>query len=379
MHIEHVKQRLPRSPVFLIDQQRVQDNLQQLATLKKHSGCKVLYSIKALPLASVMRWTMAVVDGFSVSSLYEARLAQQVLAGQGSIHLTTPGLRTEELPELMQLCSHISFNSLNQWQRFSELPSGSASLGLRVNPKLSFAPDVRFDPCRLHSKLGIDIHALGEQGLPPQVAGLHFHTVFAATDFAPLLQTVAALRYQLGKQFAQLRWLNLGGGYLFSDITDHSPFIALVKQLRQAFALEVYIEPGKAVVEQAGYLVSSVIDCFYSDGKQVVVLDTSINHHPEVFEYQQQPILLEQQAGGRYAALLVGSTCLAGDVFGEYQFEQPLGLGDRVVFDNVAAYSLIKANRFNGYPLPDIYTLNQQQLVLLQRDSYEAYRQQWLN
>jgi carboxynorspermidine decarboxylase len=169
----------------------------------------------------------------------------------------------------------------------------------------------------------------------------------------------------------------MGGGYLFGDIENHQPFIALVRQLRQEFGLEVYIEPGKAIVGQAGYLVSSVIDRFNSDGKIIAVLDSSVNHNPEVFEYQRQPALLEHQADGGYPVTLVGSSCLAGDVFGDYRFQQPLHIGDRVVFSHVGAYSLIKANRFNGYPLPDVYVLNQQQLTPLQHDSYQAYRQQW--
>ncbi|NOT85576.1 MAG: carboxynorspermidine decarboxylase [Methylococcaceae bacterium] len=377
MPMQQLKQFIPSSPAFLLDQQSVLHNLQDLAELKKLSGCKVLYSLKALPLASVMHWVKNTVEGFSVSSLYEARLAYEILAGTGSIHLTTPGLRAEEMAELMRLCSHISFNSLNQWQRFSGIAPQPLSLGLRVNPKLSFASDVRFDPCRPHSKLGVDIQDLCDQDIFKQLQGLHFHTVFSATDFEPLLKTVATIREHLGSHFATLQWLNLGGGYLFSQINDHRPFIELVKQLRQEFGLAVYIEPGKAILEQAGYLISSVIDCFNSDGKQIVVLDTSINHHPEVFEYQRQPDLIEHQAGGRYSATLVGSTCLAGDIFGDYHFEQPLNIGDRVVFNNVGAYTLIKANRFNGYPLPDIYAYSNQQLIPLKYDSYEAYRQQW--
>lgn len=378
MQIAQLKEHLPTSPAFLLDQQTIHANLQHLTDLKSQSGCKVLYSIKALPLATLMHWVKNSVDGFSVSSLYEARLAHEILDGTGNIHLTTPGLRADEIQVLMHLCSHISFNSLNQWQRFAGMPHQSVSLGLRVNPKLSFVSDMRYDPCRAHSKLGVDIQDFSKQGLPKHAQGIHIHTVFSATDFEPLIQTVATLRAQLGDAFKSLQWLNLGGGYLFNQIGDHSPFIELVKQLRQEFNLDVYIEPGKDILEQAGYLICSVIDCFNSDGKQIVVLDTSINHHPEVFEYQRQPDLVEHTPGGRYTAMLVGSTCLAGDVFGEYQFDQPLNLDDRVVFNNVGAYTLIKANRFNGYPLPDIYTFSNHQLTPLKHDSYQAYRQQWL-
>jgi carboxynorspermidine decarboxylase len=324
-----------------------------------------------------MRWTLSVVDGFSVSSLFEARLANAVLAGQGSIHLTTPGLRAAELPELLRLCSHISFNSLSHWQRYAPLTQSDTSLGLRVNPQLSFATDARFDPCRAHSKLGVALQSLASQGLPPHVEGLHVHTMFNATEYKPLVQSVAALRAALGKQFTQLRWINLGGGYLFNAIADHQAFISLVKQLRADFNLAVYIEPGKAVLEQTGYLVSTVVDRFDSEGKTVLVLDTSVNHHPEVFEYQRQLPVLEHCPAGTFQAQLVGSSCLAGDVFGDYRFTTPLDIGARVTFCNVGAYSLIKASRFNGYPLPAVYSFLGEQLTPISQDSYAAYQQQW--
>lgn len=379
MDFELLKTQLPSTPAFVLDQQVLKRNLELLAELKQQSGCKILYSIKALPLTTVLQTALITVDGFSVSSLFEARLAHEISAGRGSIHLTTPGLRSNEITEIMQLCTHLSFNSLNQWRYFAKNTTAWAtSFGLRVNPKLSFAPDSRFDPCRPESKLGIDSQSLLSNALPSGIEGLHFHTVFSAVDFEPLLKTVALLRTQLGTAFQSLKWLNLGGGYLFDQIADHQPFIELVKRLQQDYAIHVYIEPGKAVVGQAGYLVSSVVDCFMSDGKRLAVLDTSINHHPEVFEYQRQPELFEHQADGEYPVLLTGSTCLAGDVFGEYRFKRALKRFDRVVFPNVGAYTLIKANRFNGYNLPDLYSLEDNRLRLLKQYSYQEYRQQWL-
>lgn len=374
MSIQRIKQQLPSTPAFVLDQQAVLSRARRLVALKTLCGCKVLYAIKALPVARVMQWLKPFVDGFSVSSLYEARLAQEVWGSPGGIHLTTPGIRAAELPELMRLCSHISFNSLSQWQRFAV--GGGASLGLRINPKLSFACDARYDPCRAHSKLGVDLNTF-DAHLYPDVEGLHIHTVFGATDFTPMLQGVAALREKMGDRFASLKWLNLGGGYLYNHIKDLSPFVQLVNTLHAEFGLEVIIEPGNDLVGQAGYLVSSVVDCFMSDGKHLAVLDTAVNHHPEVFEYQKQPPVIGQAATGEPPVTLVGSTCLAGDLFGEYTFAKALQLGDRVVFEDVGAYALIKASRFNGYPLPDIYAWQDGQLTLLASDSYAVYRQQW--
>jgi len=366
------------SPAFVLDEAEITKQLEILAELRSQCDCKVLYSIKSLPFSAVMAMAKPFVDGFSVSSLFEARLANEILEGEGSIHLSTPGIRPDELDELSLLCSHISFNSLTQYRQYSEVAQAQTSIGLRINPKLSFLNDDRFNPCRRHSKLGVDIEEMIKSVCLDQIEGLHVHNVFSATDFAPLLRTVDKLQQLLGVGLAELEWLNIGGGYLFGQIEDHRPFIDLIKKLKHDYGLEVYIEPGKAVVGQAGYLVATVLDCFVSDGETIAVLDTSVNHNPEVFEYQRQPELHEHDPEGPCTAILAGCTCLAGDVFGRYRFNEPLQVGDKVVFKNVGAYTLIKANRFNGYNLPDIYLSDPLRVKKVKHYDYHDYRRQWL-
>ena len=368
-----MKDSVHSSPAFVLDECEVIKTLAVLAELRAQCGCKILYSIKSLPLTAVMDIAKPYVDGFSVSSLFEARLADEVLAGQGSIHLTTPGIRADELKELDALCSHISFNSWPQYQRYAD--QVEASVGLRINPKLSFLQDERFDPCRSQSKLGA---ALDDVTCLEQIQGLHLHNIFSATDFTPLIKTIDKLRQHVGLGLAELAWLNIGGGYLFGQIKDYHPFINVINQLKNDFGVEVYIEPGKALVGRAGYLIATVLDCFVSDGETIAVLDTSVNHNPEVFEYQRQPELHEHQPDGRYSAILAGCTCLAGDVFGRYRFAEPLQVGDKVVFKQVGAYSLIKANRFNGYNFPDIYLSDSVRVKRIKHYDYQDYRQQWL-
>lgn len=375
MDLLKLKTQITTTPAFIVDEDVIIENLAVLKTLRQQTGCKVLFSIKSLPFSNVLELVKPYVDGFSVSSLFEARLANEILAGQGSIHLSTPGIRADEITELDQLCTHISFNSLSQYQRLAPLIQ-HASVGMRLNPKLSFLSDDRFNPCRLHSKLGVDIDEFCQANLA-ESKGLHFHTIFSATNFTPLLQTLAKVEKKLKQQFKQLQWLNLGGGYLFNQIADFSDFIAAIKRIKAQQTTEVYLEPGKAIVGDAGYLVSSVIDIFQSDGKTIAVLDTSINHNPEVFEYQKLPLLHEHNPNGQYAAILAGSSCLAGDVFGEYRFAKPLAIGDRLIFKNLGAYSLVKANRFNGYNLPDIYAVNQSGGCKIKSYVYTDYRQQW--
>jgi carboxynorspermidine decarboxylase len=378
MDFQALKNSVASSPAFVVDAVEIVNALKVLEELRNQCGCKVLYSIKALPFSSVLERAKPFVDGFSVSSLFEARLADEILAGQGSIHLTTPGIRPDEIDDIASLCTHISFNSLNQYQRFGDAARAESSVGLRLNPKLSFLDDERFDPCRPFSKLGVDVDELCRSNSLDQLNGLHFHTVFSATDFTPLIKTIEKLQSHLGSKFASLKWLNLGGGYLFNRIEDHSRFIDLVRRLKSDFGVEIYIEPGKAVVGQAGHLIATVIDTFASDGKAIAVLDTSVNHNPEVFEYQRQPELREHVPEGAYAAVLAGCTCLAGDIFGEYRFNKPLKIGDRVVFKHVGAYSLIKANRFNGHNLPDVYEASSEKVTLLKRYDYADYRGQWV-
>lgn len=372
---DELKRRVEHSPAFILDMPGVHANLRPLQRIKQATDCRILFSVKALPLAPLLHDLKQHLDGFSVSSLFEARLANSVLGGQGSLHLTTPGLRPEEFAELGNLCTHISFNSLTQYRRLHAL-SGGYSKGLRVNPKLSFAEDQRYDPCRAHSKLGVDFTAL-QSGLSAGVDGLHVHTVFGQTDFQPLRAVIARLKPLLTPQ-AGFKWLNLGGGYLYQRIADLNPIIETILYLKAHAAEQVYLEPGKALVGDAGYLLTTVLDSFDSDGKTVLVLDSSVNHHPEIFEYQRRPLLLDEDTHGRHGAILAGSTCLAGDIFGEYRFDKIPAVGDKLLFADVGAYSLIKAQRFNGYALPAIYLCRNGEITLLKQDSYADYAHQWL-
>ncbi len=378
MNLSVLKDNIEKTPAYVFDESIIDNNLTQLVDLKNKSGCQILYSIKALPLGQVLNKAKDYLDGLSVSSLFEARLAREVLGDKGNIQITTPGLRDDEISAIKELCTHISFNSINQYHRFDKNVSLNTSLGFRLNPKISFATDDRFNPCRQYSKLGISIDSLNS--IPTKIEGLHFHTVFSHQDFLPLEQTIAVLKKKFADELGRLKWLNLGGGYLYNQIVDQQPFINLVKQLKAEFDIEVYIEPGKSVVNNAGYLVSTIIDSFSSDGKRVLVLDTSVNHHPEVFEYQKTLTLLEENKNGRFSCILAGSSCLAGDLFGEYHFEKLLQIGDRVVFSNVGAYSLIKATWFNGYNLPDVYWIDKaNHYTLIKRSSYENYHKQWIS
>jgi carboxynorspermidine decarboxylase len=373
---------LPSTPAFVYDERRLQRNLDHLKCIRDTSGCRILYSIKASPFTGLLRRIQHAVDGFSVSSLFEARLAREVIGKDGCLHITTPGFRRDEISEIGALCDHVSFNSMGQLQRFSFLLGGKAEVGLRINPQLSFADDHRYDPCRPQSKLGVPLNQLKDLWQSEALSldtlrGLHLHTNFSADSFEPLRETVMHIEAHLPELVREIDWINLGGGYLFNSSSDLEPLLATIDYIQTNWEAEVILEPGNAVVGDAGMLVASVIDRFENDGSNIAVLDSSVNHLPEVFEYQRRP-QLGFPAKGEHPVVLAGSTCLSGDLFGEYRLNQPLKINHRLVFEKVGAYSLIKASRFNGQNLPSIYFLDQERkLRLMKAYEYDDYRRQW--
>lgn len=372
----------PTTPAFIYDQTTILRQVDILQGWRERAGCGLLYSIKALPLAPVMSLLQPRIDGYAVSSLFEARLARELAGPDGEVQITTPGLIPAQMAELGSLCNTVSFNSLGQLQRLSPLLPGSTDIGLRINPRLSFLSDPRYDPCRKHSKLGAPIEAVlaawRRRELPAGLSGLHCHTLFESYSFEPLCQTWEHIETQLGGLLSELRWVNLGGGYLFDASTDLGDLYRLGEHLHGEYGLRVLFEPGKAMVSEAGTLVASIIDVFESDGSTIAILDTSVNHHPEVFEYQIRPRVLGEDMAGDYPVILAGGTCLSGDVFGEYRFARPPGIGQRIVFGGLGAYSLIKAHRFNGHNLPDVYIRDESgSLRLCKRFDYQDYYRHW--
>ncbi len=382
-----------KTPAFVYD---LELSCFRVGLLADIDDLQSLYSIKSLPISPLLKALVPNIAGFSVSSLNEARYARDILGPKGLIHITSPGLRADEDQELVELCSSISCNSINQFHRLSRLNPSSCTLGVRVNPGLSFLDDPRYDPCRAHSKLGVPLEQLealikSDPDLSDAIHGLHFHTQYGSTDFLSMKQTLNVLEDRLGDFFAKLDWINLGGGYLFQTAADLDILQNIVSDLRQRWGLKILFEPGRAIVGDAGYLVCSVVDVFTSDGETIVVLDTSVNHLPEVFEYQKSPALLAGRPSGRHIGLkadpqgedktikvhLAGNTCKSGDVFGQFQLTAVPKTGDRFVFKDVGAYSLVKAHRFNGYGLPTIYIAQGESFSEYRTDNYQDYRRQW--
>lgn len=373
------------TPAFVYDEQQMRADV---ATVRAAVGpdVRLLLAMKAFTVEAGLRAVAPLLDGLHASSLFEARLARSVLGDGGLVHVTTPGLRADEVEEIAALADRVSLNSLSQWQRFRSLPPPRDGWGLRVNPGLSVVKDARYDPCGRFPRLGAPVDMLADivAHSPSELdgmSGLLVHANCESTEVTPLLRTVEILEGRLGPLLDRLRWLDLGGGYLLQAVDDLAPLHEAVSRVR-ARGLEVVMEPGSALVASSGYLVGTVVDVFTANRQRVAVLDTSVNHAPEVFEYSWSPDVLgaEHTADDETAEdvyLLTGSTCLAGDVFGRYRFPAPLGVGARVVFTDMGAYSMVKAHRFNGVNLPTIYALGDTALVVVRRYTFTDFTSHW--
>jgi len=365
--------KIGRTPAFVYDESVIIDRLTTLSDVRRNSACQVLYSIKAAPMRGLLETIANHVDGFSASSLFECQIAKETIGNRGTIHLTTPGLREDEFGSIVKYADYISFNSLNQWQNYQGHVNGELNCGLRINPELSFVKDERYDPCRKYSKLGVPISELENINRLENIQGLHLHNNCESNDYMELKQTVDHVCCLLGPILERMQWINLGGGYFIDDKKQQHELEQIIQGLKETYALDVYIEPGKGVVGSAGFLVSSVIDMFESGGKKVAILDTTINHIPEVFEYQYKPEIVQENSGGDYEYRLAGCSCLSGDIFGDYRFKQALKIGSRVIFQNVGAYMFVKANTFNGVNLPTVNILKSDEALVLQKEFSYAY------
>ena len=368
------------TPSFVYSERLLEETNDLVREIRRVTGCRILYAMKAMPFASILQAIEPVLDGFAASSLFEAQFARNLFPRK-QLHFTTPGLRPHEVESLSGLCDYITLNSINQVRSFGSQLAEYVNLGLRLNTQLSFVKDQKYDPCRTYSKLGVPLSQLEsglEQNLPETIRGLHIHTNADSTDLGELEANVSALCDRLPLD-AKVEWINLGGGYLFSEMQCFDKLADVVQAVSTRFGAEVFLEPGAAFVRNAVLLVSQVIDLFEVDGRSVAVLDTSVNHLPEVLEFGYQPKVLGQSRDSGYEYILAGSTCLAGDVFGDYRLRSKLEIGTRVVFAGSGAYTLAKAHRFNGVNLPTIWALGTDRtLRLCKQYTFQHYQDQWM-
>lgn len=346
-------ERLP-TPCFVLDEAALADNLAVLDTVQREGGARVLLALKAFASPCVADRIMAILAGTAASGVFEARLGRERFGGE--VHTFSVAFRERDFPTVLELSDHVVLNSASQWRRFAPAAARAhVSPGLRVNPLKGAAPDPMYDPCAPRSRLGAVAETL--EGLDlSALTGIHVHAL-CEQDLAPLRETVAALEARFAHLLDQARWLNLGGGHrITAPGYDVTGLCALARDLARRHGVQIYLEPGEAVVYDAGALVTEVLDITENAGR-VAVLDTSATcHTPDVIEARYRPDVLNAGAPGErgHDYRLAGATCLAGDVFGDYSFDAPLAVGDRLVFLDQAPYTLVKTNTFNGMPLPSM-------------------------
>ena len=367
------------TPALVYDRSRLGTLAGVAKRIRKRSGARVLYAVKACAFLDVLQILAPSLDGFAVSSLFEARMVHD-LYPDSPVHLTTPGLRDNEIDELAELCAFVVFNSETQLLHFGPRVHRYASVGLRVNTQISNVKDPRYDPARRRSQLGVPLGALPEliAASPVAVDGLHFHTNADSEDLTELEANVEALA-ESTNGVDRFDWVNFGGGYLFEEVPVLEPLQRSVAVAKRDMANDVYVEPGAGLVRPAGYLVASVVDVFDRYGTQVAILDTSVNHLPEVLEFGYQPDVEGTTIDGGYEYLLAGSTCLAGDAFGKYRFDTPLSIGTTVTFTEAGAYAQAKSHRFNGINLPSVWiTSPDGDLKERQTLDYRSFLEHWM-
>lgn len=364
-----------KTPCFVVDEKRLTDNLEILKDVSERAGCKILLAQKAFSMFYAYPLISKYLAGTTASGLYEARLGKEKFGGE--THVFSPAYREDEFEEILKYADDIVFNSPTQVKKYAQKArSLGKSVGLRVNPECSTQEGhAIYDPCSPGSRLGTTLENFDESVLP-LLDGLHFHTL-CEQNSDDLETTAKAFEEKFGKYLKGMKWLNFGGGHhITRKDYDREKLISVVKHFREKYDVEVYLEPGEAVVLNAGFLVSTVLETM-NNGMDIAILDTSAAcHMPDVIEMPYRPPLINSGEPNEKAFTyrLGGPTCLAGDVIGDYSFDEPLKEGDRVIFEDMALYTMVKTNTFNGMPLPSIlYRKSNGEIITVKTFGYEDF------
>lgn len=363
------------SPCYVVDENLLVKNLELLKNVVEEAGCKILLAQKAFSMFHFYPLIARYLDGTTSSGLHEAMLSREYMNKEN--HVFSAAYTDAEMDKLLEICDHVVFNSFTQWRRFKAkaILSGKRC-GIRVNPEYSTQEKAIYDPCAPGSRLGVT-----EKNFEPNeldgISGLHFHTL-CEQDSDALILTLQAVEEKFSRYFSSLEWLNMGGGHhITRSGYDTDALIACIRDFKSKYSLEVYLEPGEAVALNAGFLVATVLDIVHN-GREVAILDASAAcHMPDVLEMPYRPNIIGAGMPDEklHNYTLAGPTCLSGDIIGDYSFDKPLSVGDRVVFTDMAIYSMVKNNTFNGVNLPAIAAVNAGGNVNVMREfGYEDFR-----
>ena len=352
------------TPAYVLDEEKLTRNLEILKSVQERTGCKILLAQKAFSMFCEYPLIGRYLKGTTASGLYEAKLGREEMGKEN--HIFAPAYKETEIDEIAGICDHVIFNSFSQLRKYKDRCLGKAGIGLRINPECSTQGDhAIYDPCAPGSRLGIIARNFTrEVEADPQildgVEGLHFHTL-CEQNADDLEKTLSAVEEKFGVYLKQMKWLNMGGGHhITREDYDIERLITCICHMKETYGLEIYLEPGEAVALNAGYLVTEVMD-LVENGIQTLILDTSAAcHMPDVLEMPYRPPLMDSGMPGEkeYTYRLSSCTCLAGDVIGDYSFDRELLPGDRLYFQDMAIYSMVKNNTFNGIGLPAVVVMD---------------------
>ena len=374
------------TPCYIVDLGALRRNLEILASVQERAGCKILLALKGFAMWSVFPIVRQYLAGVTSSSPDEARLGREELCtgSAGEVHAYAPAYSEADIAELVELADHIVFNSLAQWQRLGPLVRKSGrpiECGLRINPQHSEVEVALYDPCSRFSRLGIPpaaFPAAPDDAALEGISGLHFHTLCELGSDA-LERTVAAVEAKFGEHLHRMKWVNFGGGHhITRPGYDIDRLVDIVTAFKKRYDVEVYLEPGEAIALGTGVLVASVLDIPHNE-MDIAILDTSATAHmPDVLEMPYRPEIVGGAKPGvhPHTYRLGGLTCLAGDVIGDYSFAEPLSVGSKLVFLDMAHYTMVKNSTFNGVRLPSIAVHDPVTGVVevVRRFGYEDYR-----
>jgi carboxyaminopropylagmatine decarboxylase len=369
---------LAPSPAYVVDLGRLRHNLAILDRVQKRSGARILMALKAFAMWSVFPIIRETLHGVCASSPWEARLGREEFGRE--VHSFAAAFKESDVKELLRVSNHLVFNSFNQLERFRPLweqSAGRVSVGLRVNPEHSEGHTPIYDPCAPKSRLGIPRAAFAGRSLAG-VEGLHFHTLCEQL-FEPLERTAAAFEERFGQFLPGMKWLNLGGGHhITREGYDIDALVELVRYFRGKYGLEVYLEPGEAIAIGTGVLVAEVLDVVHNE-MDIAILDVSATcHMPDCLEMPYRPAITGGSDANEkpYTYRLGGPSCLAGDVIGDWSFARPLKPGDRLCFEDMAHYTMVKTTTFNGIQHPAICTFEPEsgELEVVRSFGYEDFK-----
>ena len=367
------------TPCYVIDEKKLRENLELLKYVREKAGCKILLAQKAFSAYATYPLISQYLDGCTASGIFEARLGFEEFRKEN--HIFSPAYPEKDFDEIVKICDHILFNSPKQWAKFREKVRASEryiQAGIRVNPEYSEIETDIYNPCFTGSRLGTTLEQFKEDlSLVDGIDGLHFHTMCEQNSDV-LARTVPVFEEKFGFMFDRIKWVNFGGGHhITRKDYDVELLIDTVKKFREKYGLDVYLEPGEAVALNAGYLVTTVLETG-KNGVNVAITDASAAcHMPDVLEMPYRPNIIGADFPEKkpFTYRLGGNTCLAGDIIGDYSFDEPLCEGKRLVFEDMAIYSMCKNNTFNGIPLPSIYLLKESgEAELLKKFGYDDFK-----